>query len=173
MNQMIAPPSALNYVHPQYAAAAGQSRGIAPLTQLAAAAAATNSGNRNRLLGANSAIGGNPFNFAAANASNALAGLYGSTGYPAAAAGSLLGLQGRGQGAVPLIPDLPVPRQRRVQPRGGHLEVAGVVVGSWGANYGHNGNLTNALTAGGRNVRVPMTGTFGNQNIPVLYTNIT
>lgn len=174
MNQMIVPPTGLSYVPSQYAAAANQARSVAPLTQLAAAAAVTN-GGRNRLLGANTGVAGvNPFGLTGANTANAF-GLYGNAGYPAAAAaaaaaaGGLLGLQNRGTGAVPLIPDLPN-RQRRVQPRGGHLEVAGMIVGSWGANYGGNGNLTNSLAAGaGRgNVRVPMGhGMFPNQNIQV------
>jgi len=39
--------------------------------------------------------------------------------------------------AAPLMPDLSAAsRHRRVQPRGGHLEVAGMIVGSWEGNYG-------------------------------------
>lgn len=177
MNQMIAPPGGVKYLHGQYPTTAiGQARSVAPLQQLAAAAAASNGGGRNRLLGANSSLAGaNPFGLSTANTNNAFAGLYGTAGYPAAAAaaaGGLLGLQSRGLGTVPLIQELPN-RQRRVQPRGGHLEVAGMIVGSWGANYGPNGNLTNSLAAaaaaaGGRNMRVPMTpGGYPNQNIQV------
>ncbi|CAL8093948.1 unnamed protein product [Orchesella dallaii] len=161
MNQALHP--GLNYVHPQYAA--GPARSVAPLQQLAAAAAATAGGGRNRLIGATSAIhgGGNPFGLNTTNVNAAYANLYGNAGYPAA--GSLIGLQNRAAGAMPLIPDLPN-RQRRVQQRGGHLEVAGMIVGSWGANYGPNGNLTNSLAAQGRNVRVPMTpGAFANPNL--------
>jgi len=168
MNQGL--PSGLSYaqLHPQYHAA-GPARSVAPLQQLAAAAtAAANASGRNRLLGASSTLGGNPFGLTTTNANNAFASLYANAGYPTA--GSLLGLQNRATGAVPLIPDLPN-RQRRVQPRGGHLEVAGMIVGSWGANYGPNGNLTNSLAAAaaaGRNVRVPMTpGAFANPNLQV------
>lgn len=119
MNQMIAPPAGLTYVHPQYSAVS-QARSVAPLTQLAAAAAVTSGGGRNRLLGASSTIGGsNPFGLTTGNAANALAGLYANSGYPSAAAtAGLLGLQGRGgTGAVPLIPDLPGRQRHTAQVR--------------------------------------------------------
>lgn len=48
----------------------------------------------------------------------------------------------------PCLPTLPLPstrgtsglRQRPVPSRGGQLQVGGVVVGSWGANYGYGGS---------------------------------
>ncbi|CAG7719750.1 unnamed protein product [Allacma fusca] len=47
------------------------------------------------------------------------------------------------RGLFPLYNNNDPGRQRRVQSRGGQLEVAGMVVGSWGANYGPTGHLTN------------------------------
>lgn len=48
----------------------------------------------------------------------------------------------------PCLPTLPLPstrgaaglRQRPVPSRGGQLQVGGIVVGSWGANYGYGGS---------------------------------
>lgn len=50
----------------------------------------------------------------------------------------------------PCLPTLPLPstrgaaglRQRPVPSRGGQLQVGGIVVGSWGANYGYGGGST-------------------------------
>jgi hypothetical protein len=147
MNQIIAPPSRGPYMsnHPHLGM-----QGPASLSQLAAAAA----GNRNRLMGhpAASLHANNLYSSltGVSHPAASIGGLYGN--YPGAIAG---GLQGRG--GVPLFNDIPG-RQRRAPPRngGGQLEVAGMVVGSWGANYGPNPNFSNAMAMGGRNVRVPM-----------------
>ncbi|KAJ8968432.1 hypothetical protein NQ317_006124 [Molorchus minor] len=40
-------------------------------------------------------------------------------------------------------------RQRPISSRGGQLQVAGVVVGSWGANYGFQPNMRQVIPAGG------------------------
>lgn len=53
----------------------------------------------------------------------------------------------------PCLPTLPLPstrgaaglRQRPVPSRGGQLQVGGIVVGSWGANYGYGGGSTSVM----------------------------
>ncbi|KAG5888701.1 hypothetical protein JTB14_035766 [Gonioctena quinquepunctata] len=40
-------------------------------------------------------------------------------------------------------------RQRTIPSRGGQLQVAGVVVGSWGANYGYQGNMRQNMVPSG------------------------
>ncbi|XP_021964405.1 constitutive coactivator of PPAR-gamma-like protein 1 isoform X2 [Folsomia candida] len=139
--------------------------GPGSLTQLAAAAAAANS--RNRMLGPQSQ---NPFVLAAAaaaanNGGGGGAGIYGNyPHHPSTSIGGS-GIHSRGVPIYRLDNDIPITarqqqaqhqvQQRRGVPptRGGHLEVGGMVVGSWGANYG---GLANPLMNGGRNVRVPM-----------------
>lgn len=55
------------------------------------------------------------------------------------------------------LPPLPLPssrgaaslRQRPVLSRGGQLQVGGIVVGSWGANYGYQSNMRQPQMVGG------------------------
>ncbi|XP_057658956.1 constitutive coactivator of PPAR-gamma-like protein 1 homolog isoform X1 [Diorhabda carinulata] len=72
-----------------------------------------------------------------------------------------------GSGGVPSL------RQRPIPSRGGQLQVAGVVVGSWGANYGYQGGARQMVPGGytarggrGRNTSVgnQMSGGGGYQN---------
>lgn len=132
------------------------------LSQLAAAAAATN--NRNRVLGVHGHQSQNPFVIAAAAAGGgAGGGIYGNYN-----CGGLQHPQSRG---VPIYNEIPG-RQRRgggtgvPTQRGGQLEVAGMVVGSWGANYGAHVGFGggNPLTT-----RIPMgqAAAYVNPNIQV------
>jgi len=146
MNQIISPTTRVPYIPSQM-----NGHGPGSLTQLAAAAAM---GSRSRAFGPGYSLhSSNPYSLTgtASPVGNAhLGGLYGS--YPAA-----FGVHGPPghQGRVPIYHDIPE-RQRKVQQRGGQLEVAGMVVGSWGANYGPNSNFSNPLGAARRNVRIPM-----------------
>ncbi|CAG9857498.1 unnamed protein product [Phyllotreta striolata] len=54
--------------------------------------------------------------------------------------------RGGGGGATSL-------RQRPIPSRGGQLQIAGVVVGSWGANYGYQGNVRQQMVPAGYNPR--------------------
>jgi hypothetical protein len=78
------------------------------------------------------------------------------------------------------LPTMPLPsnripagmRPRPISSRGGQLQVAGVVVGSWGANYGYQQNMRQqtALVGGyqgrGRGMMGPGASNFSQQNLP-------
>lgn len=92
----------------------------------------------------------------------------------------VLGMMRQGLPPPQGLPTMPLPsnripagmRPRPISSRGGQLQVAGVVVGSWGANYGYQQNMRQqtALVGGyqgrGRGMMGPGASNFSQQNLP-------